>query len=50
MDILLCCFLQNELANAAVLVFANKQDLSNVMNLSEIADKLGLQCLGQRPW
>ncbi|XVF67520.1 hypothetical protein PTKIN_Ptkin10aG0127900 [Pterospermum kingtungense] len=40
----------NELANAALIVFANKQDLSNVMTLSEIADKLGLHCLGQRPW
>ncbi|OMO74011.1 Small GTPase superfamily, Rab type [Corchorus capsularis] len=40
----------NELANTPVLVFANKQDLSNAMTPTEIADKLGLHCLGQRPW
>ncbi|KAK8698899.1 hypothetical protein V6N13_115004 [Hibiscus sabdariffa] len=40
----------NELANAAVLVFSNKQDLPDAMSDSQIADKLGLHCLGQRPW
>ncbi|XP_038996121.1 probable ADP-ribosylation factor At2g15310 isoform X1 [Hibiscus syriacus] len=40
----------NELANAAVLVLANKQDLPDAMSSYEIADKLGLHCLGQRPW
>ncbi|XWS62944.1 hypothetical protein CRYUN_Cryun06bG0054100 [Craigia yunnanensis] len=40
----------NELANAPLFVFANKQDLSNAMSSSEIVDKLGLHCLGQRPW
>ncbi|KAK8668683.1 hypothetical protein V6N13_106131 [Hibiscus sabdariffa] len=40
----------NELANAAVLVLANKQDLPDAMPASQIADKLGLHCLGQRPW
>ncbi|XP_017971661.1 PREDICTED: ADP-ribosylation factor 1 isoform X2 [Theobroma cacao] len=40
----------NELANASLLVFANKQDLQNAMTSSEVADKLGLHCLGQRPW
>ncbi|GMI88265.1 ADP-ribosylation factor B1A [Hibiscus trionum] len=40
----------NELADAAVLVLANKQDLPNAMSSPETADKLGLHCLGQRPW
>ncbi|KAJ4716248.1 ADP-ribosylation factor [Melia azedarach] len=39
-----------ELRNAAVLVFANKQDISNAMPASEVADKLGLHSLGQRSW
>ncbi|OMO63286.1 Small GTPase superfamily, ARF/SAR type [Corchorus olitorius] len=45
-----CYLMLNELANTPVLVFANKQDLSNAMTPTEIADKLGLHCLGQRPW
>ncbi|XVE49245.1 hypothetical protein DITRI_Ditri01bG0067300 [Diplodiscus trichospermus] len=40
----------NELTNAPLLVFANKQDLENAMTATEVADKLGLHCLGQRPW
>ncbi|GKV43170.1 hypothetical protein SLEP1_g50497 [Rubroshorea leprosula] len=40
----------NELDNASVLVFANKQDVRNSMTVSEVADKLGLYSLGQRPW
>ncbi|XP_030945103.1 ADP-ribosylation factor 2-like [Quercus lobata] len=39
-----------ELRNAVLLVFANKQDLPNSMNASEVADKLGLYSLNQRPW
>ncbi|KAA3488654.1 ADP-ribosylation factor 2 [Gossypium australe] len=39
-----------ELENAAVLVLGNKQDLSDAMSSSEMADKLGLHSLGQRPW
>ena len=42
--------LQNELSNAALLVFANKQDLPNVMPAAEVADKLELYSLGQRRW
>ncbi|XWS39911.1 hypothetical protein CRYUN_Cryun18bG0095400 [Craigia yunnanensis] len=40
----------NEVANAALLVFANKQDPSNALTSSEVADKLGLHRLGQPPW
>ncbi|XP_050262305.1 ADP-ribosylation factor 1-like [Quercus robur] len=39
-----------ELGNAVLLVFANKQDLPNSMSASEVADKLGLYSLNQRPW
>lgn len=42
--------LQNELSNAALLVFANKQDLPKVMPAAEVADKLELYSLGQRRW
>ncbi|XP_044489477.1 ADP-ribosylation factor 1-like [Mangifera indica] len=40
----------NELSNASVLVFANKQDFPDAMPASEVADKLGLYSLGQRRW
>ena len=43
-------FAQFELRNAMLLVFANKQDLPNSMSASEVADKLGLYSLNQRPW
>ncbi|KGN43896.1 ADP-ribosylation factor 1 isoform X1 [Cucumis sativus] len=39
-----------ELRNAAVLVFANKQDLPHSMTVSEITTKLGLHTLSQRRW
>ena len=41
---------ENELREAALLVFANKQDLPNAMNVAEITDKLGLHSLCQRHW
>ena len=41
---------EDELRDALLLVFANKQDLPNAMNASEITDKLGLQALRQRTW
>ncbi|GLT64526.1 hypothetical protein SLA2020_370120 [Shorea laevis] len=40
----------NELDNASVLVFANKQDVGNPMTVSEVADKLGPYSLEQRRW
>eukprot|EP00955_Chlamydomonas_euryale_P101709 365366-Chlamydomonas_euryale.AAC.3 len=41
---------QDELRDAVLLVFANKQDLPNAMNAAEITDKLGLHSLRQRNW
>ena len=41
---------EDELRNAVLLVFANKQDLPNAMSASEITDKLGLHNLRQRLW
>ncbi|KAG6652498.1 hypothetical protein CIPAW_05G010500 [Carya illinoinensis] len=38
---------ENELRNALLLVFANKQDLPNSLSVSEVADKLGLHSLHQ---
>ena len=41
---------EDELRDAVLLVFANKQDLPNAMNAAEITDKLGLHALRQRQW
>ncbi|CAG8580303.1 9756_t:CDS:2 [Acaulospora morrowiae] len=41
---------EDELRDALLLVFANKQDLPNAMNAAEITDKLGLHSLRQRHW
>ncbi|TVY50088.1 ADP-ribosylation factor [Lachnellula occidentalis] len=41
---------EDELRDAILLVFANKQDLPNAMNAAEITDKLGLHSLRQRGW
>nr|XP_043608572.1 ADP-ribosylation factor-like [Erigeron canadensis] len=41
---------EDELKDAVLLVFANKQDLPNAMNAAEITDKLGLHSLRQRHW
>lgn len=41
---------EDELRDALLLVFANKQDLPNAMNAAEITDKLGLHGLKQRTW
>jgi ADP-ribosylation factor 1/2 len=41
---------EDELRDALLLVFANKQDLPNAMNAAEITDKLGLHGLRQRLW
>ncbi|KAA3486353.1 ADP-ribosylation factor 2 [Gossypium australe] len=43
-------FETDELRDAVLLVFANKQDLPNAMNAAEITDKLGLHSLRQRHW
>ena len=36
---------EDELRDAVILIFANKQDLPNAMNVSEVTDKLGLHQL-----
>mmetsp|Transcript_1084 Transcript_1084/g.2286 ORF Transcript_1084/g.2286 Transcript_1084/m.2286 type:complete len:189 (-) Transcript_1084:283-849(-) len=41
---------EDELRNAAVLAFANKQDLPDAMSPSEMTDKLGLYNLRHRRW
>jgi len=41
---------EDELRDAVLLVFANKQDLPHAMAPSEITDKLGLHGLRQRNW
>ncbi|KAL6067021.1 hypothetical protein STEG23_031256 [Scotinomys teguina] len=41
---------EDELRDAAILVFANKQDLPNAMNAAEITDELGLHSLRHRNW
>ncbi|EKM80060.1 hypothetical protein AGABI1DRAFT_113290 [Agaricus bisporus var. burnettii JB137-S8] len=41
---------EDELRDAVLLVYANKQDLPNAMNAAEITDKLGLHGLRQRTW
>jgi ADP-ribosylation factor protein 1 len=41
---------EDELRNAVLLIFANKQDLPNAMNAAEITDKLGLHSMRQRQW
>ena len=42
--------LEDELVNAVLLVFANKQDLPNAMPVDEVAGKLGLMELTNRTW
>merc|ERR1712031_95986 len=41
---------EDEMADAVVLVFANKQDLPNAMPAAEITEKLGLRTLRNRQW
>jgi ADP-ribosylation factor protein 1 len=41
---------EDELRDAALLVFANKQDLPKALPASEITEKLGLHSLRTRPW
>ncbi len=41
---------EDELRDASLLVFANKQDLPNAMSVAEITDKLGLHSLRTRKW
>lgn len=41
---------EDELKDAVLLVFANKQDLPNALSVSELTDKLGLQVLRSKNW
>lgn len=41
---------EDEMREAILLVFANKQDLPNAMNAAEITEKLQLQGLRNRQW
>jgi len=41
---------EDELRDAILLCFANKQDLPNAMNAAEVTDKLGLHALRNRNW
>ncbi|XKL65795.1 hypothetical protein PGB90_009215 [Kerria lacca] len=41
---------EDELRDAVLLVFANKQDLPNAMTASELTEKLGLGHLRNRQW
>ncbi|OQR79412.1 ADP-ribosylation factor 4-like [Tropilaelaps mercedesae] len=41
---------EDELRDAVLLVFANKQDLPNAMNAAELTEKLGLNSLRGKKW
>merc|ERR1719203_844823 len=41
---------EDEMHDAVVLVFANKQDLPHSMTTAEVAEKLGLQSMRNRQW
>eukprot|EP00811_Abedinium_folium_P008070 NODE_17452_length_941_cov_52.331695.p1 GENE.NODE_17452_length_941_cov_52.331695~~NODE_17452_length_941_cov_52.331695.p1 ORF type:complete len:182 (-),score=52.43 NODE_17452_length_941_cov_52.331695:245-790(-) len=41
---------EDEMRDAAVLVFANKQDLPNAMSAAEVTEKLGLHSMRSRQW
>ncbi|XP_071729956.1 ADP-ribosylation factor 2-like [Rutidosis leptorrhynchoides] len=41
---------EDELRDATILVFANKQDFPNAMHVSEVADKLKLHTISHRNW
>eukprot|EP01092_Planopodium_desertum_P010336 TRINITY_DN457_c0_g1_i13.p1 TRINITY_DN457_c0_g1~~TRINITY_DN457_c0_g1_i13.p1 ORF type:complete len:179 (-),score=58.94 TRINITY_DN457_c0_g1_i13:90-626(-) len=41
---------EDELRDAKLLVFANKQDLPHAMSVAEVTDKLGLHSIRDRKW
>ncbi|XP_061679140.1 ADP-ribosylation factor 4-like [Syngnathoides biaculeatus] len=41
---------EQELKDAVLLVFANKQDLPNALSISELTDHLGLNALRSKDW
>ncbi|CAB1440997.1 unnamed protein product [Pleuronectes platessa] len=42
--------MEDELKDAVLLVFANKQDLPNALSVSELSDRLRLQTLRNKNW
>mmetsp|Transcript_39059 Transcript_39059/g.83117 ORF Transcript_39059/g.83117 Transcript_39059/m.83117 type:complete len:81 (-) Transcript_39059:213-455(-) len=42
--------MDDELREAVLLVYANKQDLPNSMTAAEVSEKLGLHTLRNREW
>jgi len=49
-DELMRMLAEDELRDAALLVFVNKQDLPNAMNAAVVTEKLGLTSLTNREW
>jgi ADP-ribosylation factor protein 1 len=41
---------EDELRDASLLVFANKQDLPHAMSAAALSDKLALHTIRNRPW
>merc|ERR1711988_61495 len=41
---------EDEMRDAVLLVFSNKQDLPNSMSTAEVSEKLGLQNMQKRQW
>lgn len=41
---------EDELRNANVLVFANKQDLPHAMSVAEVTEKMEMHTMGNRRW
>ena len=41
---------EDELRDAVLLIFANKQDLPNAMSVSEVIEKMGLGSLSNTKW
>lgn len=46
----ICCVLQEQLRDTALLVIANKQDISGAMKAAELTSELDLLSLRNRPW
>ncbi|KAH3732043.1 ADP-ribosylation factor 1 [Pelomyxa schiedti] len=49
-DVLQRMMAEDELRDAILIVFANKQDLPNAMPVSELSNKLGLQSMKSHKW
>uniref|UniRef100_UPI00358FF23F ADP-ribosylation factor 1-like 2 isoform X1 n=2 Tax=Myxine glutinosa TaxID=7769 RepID=UPI00358FF23F len=49
-DELMRMMAEDELRDAVLLVFANKQDLPNAMSVNDITDKMGMHTMRSRQW